>query len=121
MNHITPVLPLAALLLAFPVAAVAQAPVTPTPAAPAVNAPSSKPGVPTPCAKAKQLVADHKRAMALRDERAAKDKQERETCKTAQTCKKLDRLLAAAEQGKKNDVARLARYEEDAAKACKGS
>lgn len=114
-------------LAASPIAVFAQTPTTTPPpsapaAAPAAAAASTavpKAGQPTQCEKARQLVVDQQRMMALRAERAAKDKKDSEDCKPADACKKRDRRLASYEQGRKNDEARLARLQADADKACK--
>ncbi len=120
MNHAALVCSLATALLAFPMVASAQTAATPAPVPPKADASAPRSVAPTPCEKAQQLVSDQKRSMAIRAERTAGDKRERESCKTPPDCKKLDRVVAAAEEGRKKDEARLARYEAEAARACKG-
>lgn len=111
---------LALVLVAFTVSASAQTAAPPAPTPPAADAPATTSAAPTRCERAKKQVAAQTRLMALRAERTAKDKLERESCKSEQACKGLDRRLAAAEQGRKNDETRLARNQADAEKACQG-
>ncbi len=91
-------------------------------APPAAAQPAASPAAPEPskqCAKATKKVAAEQRSLTGAIDSIAHDKKARESCSGKSMCERYDTAISATEKRKARHETRLARFKEDAAKACK--
>ena len=71
------------------------------------------------CAAANRKVDKEQKALASAQDLLAKDKKGRESCSSESMCSRYDSAISATEKRKTRHETRLARFKEDADKACK--
>jgi hypothetical protein len=93
-------------------------------ARPAGAQPPASPAAPEPskqCVTAMKKVAAEQRSVTAAVDSLAHDKKGRESCSGKSMCERYDTAISATEKRQARHETRLARFKEDAAKACKSS
>ena len=88
-------------------------------AAPELADAAASAGASKPCLAATRKVDREQKALTAANETIAKDKKGRETCTSKNMCARYDSAIADFEKRKARHETRLARFKDDAEKACK--
>src|SRR5450432_3345725 len=96
---------------------IALAWVWPAGAQPVANPAAAEPS--KPCLTATKKVAAEQRSLSAAVDSLAHDKKARESCSSKSMCERYDTSISATEKRRARHETRVARFKEDAAKACK--